>query len=648
MNKQRSITIGCVAFVALMVGMTQLTLVRGAEAPVLTAQGEKIAADYTQMLEELKKEIAPVVPAVDEKKKAAFTAAHKAVSQVPGIPVPKGIDFRKMPPRHSPLNPPYKVAQSNAVIAATPLVVDMDAFLSSDKLDVKLRKCALLSHATPRGLAEFAQQGQEEAALIDELLGDDKLIKQAMELGGAYKGKYGKAMQSYKAIQKASKRAETGFWQRFALASSMEHPYGCVGVSNQGVSRRESELTDAEVNVEVFLDYEKAYLEGKLDEAFGTYSDFNWRFVMHIYPVKDLNWMRDVLRNYRPDHIRNPDYKWRYCRITRTDVPYADPDRSGMPADLSRFQKFFLEGGICGPRCFVGKLACSSFGIPCRFATQNGHAAMCHWTPDGWTTVFGRQWMFNRHRRINGQVFSLEERARNEAEAYMKVLRAEWVGDALGEAKVREDEYGVGGGLWNALAFYKKLAIVEESEREELAPTGEELAESNVEATPEEIVMMSMTEADKTIVVGRDGVITIPPAACLKPTNCTARIRFMRTIEDDAIQVHYSLGDGRPELLKYRVEAPAAGTYELSMQVCTLTMDRKFMLRLNRRTLLDIPLPYTKGYWKDTEPLSVELKKGRNTLLFTTEAPNKGVSIKYFNLKPVTDSTAQASGPARR
>ena len=30
----------------------------------------------------------------------------------------------------------------------------------------------------PRGLAMFAQQGQEEEALIDELLGDDALIQE--------------------------------------------------------------------------------------------------------------------------------------------------------------------------------------------------------------------------------------------------------------------------------------------------------------------------------------------------------------------------------------------------------------------------------------------------------------------------------------
>ena len=59
------------------------------------------------------------------------------------------------------------------------------------------------------------------------------------------------------------------------------------------------------------------------------------------------------------------------------------------------------------------------------------------------------------------------------------------------------------------------------------------------------------------------------------------------------------------------------------------------MLRLNRRTIIDIALPYTKGYWGKTRPAPVDLKKGRNTFQFTIVAPNKGISIKCFKLTPV-------------
>jgi hypothetical protein len=606
----------------------------------MSAQGEKLMAKYAAMLDGLKQEISPAVPAVDEQKKTAFLNAHAAVAAVPAPPNPNGLKLA--PPRYAPSNKLYAEAQSNAVVAAAPILSDVDAFLSSDKKDARLRKYALIAHAAPRGLALFAQQGKEEESLIDELLGDDRLIKQVMELGGCYQGKYGSAMQIYKAIQKASPRANEGFFQRFALASAMEHPDGCITKAG---------MTAVEVMVEIYLDYEKACLDGLLDPAFGTYSDFNWRFVMYCSTVEDMRWMRTMLRNYRPDHITTPDYKWRYCKIVKTDVPYTS--NVGRPVrpdlNLTRFQDYFLEGGICGPRCFVGKLSTSAFGIPTRGARQTGHAAMSHWTPDGWTVVFGAHWTFNSHRDICGLDFSLEERARNATNEYMKVLRAQWVGSAMGEPKVETRQYGIGGGLWNALAFYKKLEIVEAARIAELELTGSELAESNEPAespnsdwvtgksvVPEAppVPVIKLDEKDKTIAFGEDGVITIPPGAAHSVTN-TSKILFMRTINDDGVQVHYRLGGGQPELFKYDVQLPAAGKYELAATVCTLTVDRKFMLRLNRRTIIDIDLPYTKGMWEDTKPVVIELNEGRNSLQFTAPTPNKGFSIKQFKLKPV-------------
>ena len=67
------------------------------------------------------------------------------------------------------------------------------------------------------------------------------------------------------------------------------------------------------------------------------------------------------------------------------------------------------------------------------------------------------------------------------------------------------------------------------------------------------------------------------------------------------------------------------------------TVDRQFLLRVNRRTLVDVDIPYTKADWMDTEPVELELKEGRNQILYTHKPPNKGLSIKYFTLRPVSE-----------
>ncbi len=624
MKRRRTIGVMCLMMLVLM-GACRVTAAAGKEPEVpLTAQGEQLLATYTEMLDSLKVEITASAPVIDEKKKAAFIAAHAAVAGVPAPPNPNNL--KNAPPRYAESNPPYKEARADALIAARSILGDVDPFLTSDTLHAQLVKCALLAHATPRGLAAFAQQRKEHEALISELLADEALMKQIMEMGGAYEGKYGRSMQIYTAIQKASGRAKKGFFQRWALGVSLEHPDG--NITKEG-------RTAAEVMVEMYLNYEKAYLDGQLDPAFDTYSDFEYRFIFPHRSSEDVTWMREMIRNYRPDHVVTKDHKWRYVRIVRTDVPYTSNVKRPVRPELglTKMQDFFLEGGICGPRAFVGKLSTASFGIPTRGARQTGHAAMSRWTPDGWTTVLGAHWAFNRWRGRCGLDFVLETQAREHPEDYMKVLRSQWLGDAFGESPVHGMNYGTGGGLCSALAFYRKLAIVEEAKVVELAPTGEELAESNVEATPETIVQVEMTEADKKIVVGEDGVITIPVAACSTPES-TEKIRFMKSI-DGGIQVHYNLAGIRPELLRYTIEVPAAGQYELTANVVTVTLNGSCLLRLNRRTMVDIAVPYTFGKWEDTKPVTIDLKEGRNTLQFTVRPPNKGLTIKAFKLTPV-------------
>jgi hypothetical protein len=346
------------------------------------------------------------------------------------------------------------------------------------------------------------------------------------------------------------------------------------------------------------------------------------------------------------------DYKWRYCRITKTDVPYTSNVPRPVRPDLNllSMQDYFLEGGICGPRAFTGRAATHAFGIPSRPAPQTGHAAISHWTPGGWVTVFGAHWTFNHFRGQCGLDFELESRARSVPEEYAQVHRANWLGDAFGEPIVARMQFGVGGGLWKSLAHYKKLAIVEDAELIELESVGAEFAESNEAAispnsdweeddgTPEEeankFPQVELTAADTTITTDENGVITIPVAACSKPES-TEKIRFMKSYDDQFVQMHYNLAGIRPELRSYTVNVLEAGKYNFTASVCTVTVDRSFTIRANRRNMHEVKAPLTLGDWMETEPVAMEFKAGRNKLQLTLRAPNKGISIKCFTLTPI-------------
>ncbi len=597
----------------------------GKPAPIsLSPEGKKLEAHYSKMQADLKEAITRLEPTVDEKKKAGFTKQFGALENV--TPVTKTVMGNEVSVKYGPGNPAFAEKQIEVLTAARAVMKDIDAFLGGEKDLAIMAKFALLTHATPSRLAGFAQKGEEEKALIDQLLNDDKLVVQAMTLGGASGGNYGQAMRSYTAIQNASKRSHEGFFQIWALAASLQYT---------GETYVYPDVPAAESLVNYYLNYLKAYDDGILDPAFSELggTGWNYRFVFpDSYALEDIDWIRKVLRNYRPDHTRL-EYRWRYCRIVRSDIPYTSGvDRSGMPAELSNIQKFFLKGGICGPRAFVGQISGYAFGIPSRRAPSPGHGAMAHWTPDGWTTVLGPHFYFCKH--INGMPpmeFLLESQAQQDPKGFKQALMCEWLGKALAEDA--PSNFGSSGGFWRLLGFYKRQAIVEDQKIKDIGATGEELAESNVSSEKEEVEEIEISEEFKKITVAGDGTITIPVAACRSPKN-GEKIRFMESI-DGGMQVHYGLAGQRPELLSYTLDIPKAGKYEFTGHVCSVTMDREFLLRVNRRTLVDVNIPYTKADWMDTKPVELELKEGRNRISFTQRAPNKGVSIKYFKLKPM-------------
>ena len=621
-------------WITTILALSTSVLAAGKSAPVsLSPGGKKLEAHYSKMLADLKEEIVSLVPKGDEKVKGDFTKQLDALRNVP--PITKNVKdhiaqvVREVTLKCDPGNPAFVEKQKEVLLAARAVLKNVYVFLADDKHYANLAKFAFLSHATPNRLAGFAQQGEAERALIDKLLNDDKLVVQAMTMGGASGGNYGQAMRNYTAIQKASKRSHEGFFQAWALAVSLQYT---------GDTYVYPDVPAAESLVNYYLNYLKAYDDGILDPAFSELggTGWNYRFVFpDSYTLEDIDWIRKVLRNYRPDHTRL-EYRWRYCRIVRSDIPYtSNVDRSGMPAELSNIQKFFLEGGICGPRAFVGQISGYAFGIPSRRAPSPGHGAMAHWTPDGWTTVLGPHFYFCKH--INGMPpmdFLLESQAQQDPREYKQALMCEWLGKALAEDAPRD--YGSSGGFWRLLGFYKRQAIVEDQKIEDIGATGEELAESNVSSEKEEVEQIEISEEFKKITVAGDGTITIPVAACRSPKN-GEKIKFMESI-DGGMQVHYGLAGRRPELLSYTLDIPKAGKYEFSGHVCSVTMNQEFLLRINRRTLVDVNIPYTKADWMDTKPVELELKEGRNRISFTQKAPNKGLSIKGFKLKPVKET----------
>lgn len=515
-------------------------------------------------------------------------------------------------------------ATANELKAAKDLLAGVEPFLASDKLDAKLVKCAVLSDATPKGLAEFAQQGKERESMVEKLLADTAMMKAMLAAGGAKSGKFGEAMEIYTGIQKASPRAKDGVFQRLALATCLEH---AVPV-NQDTPKTVTDAPAVVDPVKRYLHFEKAHLGGELDPAFKDLSVWELRNVVNgDEPDEMLTWGREMLRNYRPDHVLNPDDGWRYSAAVTTDVKYGSQNVDKDLPELQRYQNIMKNGGVCGRRAFFGRFILRAFGIPTLARPQRGHAALARWTPDGWIVNLGAGWGY---RDANGVMemtdadFLLETQARKHPAEYEKALRACWTGDALGQPKyvsMKPDS----GGLWSMLGQFQKMEIVANVKPVELAARGTELGEANesAETRARALVKAEVTEADKKVAVAPNGVITIPAAAC------------------GGAQILGSFGGGHQLFsgsgaITFEVEVPGAGNYALTARVATVQDNPKLLLTANdAKEAVEIAVPYTIGMWQQTPPAQLTLAKGKNNLRLSRPEGSRGLAIKEFTLTPV-------------
>lgn len=506
------------------------------------------------------------------------------------------------------------------------LMAGIEPVLANDTLDAKLVKAAVLAGATPRGLAVFAQSGKEQEAAVDALLANDLLMKQMLEAGGAKFGNYGRAMDIYTAIRQASAKSGEGVLQRLALATSVEHAKPIA----QNNAKETIKASPYVVPVKRYLHYEKAYLDGELDPAFKTFSTWEMRMVVDCdAPDEILAWGREMLRNYRPDHIYNPDYGWRYSAAVKTEVPYGSQNVQYDLPSLHQHQNIIRNGGVCGRRAFFGRFMLKSFGIPTWGVTQKAHAALSHWTPKGWVVNLGagyeHSWWDKDEAPRSGSDFLLETQARAHGAEYLKVLRARWISQVLGE-EAFNDRKGVAGGFWSGIARYRTVAMA--STAVGLGPLGQELGEANEPKEKQKVAAVTLAEDDLKVVVGKDGTITIPAVSAGKPSRNSAAMKSFA----GGMQLHCTGGYQAEHVF----EAPAAGKYLVSAQVVTVQEGHKAMLAVNDpKSPVELAIPYTLGKWQPTKPLEVTLNKGSNTLYFVLQDGSRGVTLKDFTLVPV-------------
>ena len=186
--RAKKMTVICGTLIAMAIGASSVWAATqpAVQEVELNAAGQKLLARYSDQLQALQTHIEKALPKIDEKQKAAFLKAYQDEAAAMAAEL-NALRAQDRKPAGDPSKKDYETAKEALALTATKaqpvakaMLADLEAFLASDKLDAKLAKYMVLAEATPRGLAEFAQQGKEQEALVETLLADDELMKQIL------------------------------------------------------------------------------------------------------------------------------------------------------------------------------------------------------------------------------------------------------------------------------------------------------------------------------------------------------------------------------------------------------------------------------------------------------------------------------------
>ena len=531
----------------------------------------------------------------------------------------------------------------------------VSGLLSSSALDAKLAQFIILKEATPLGLAEFAQQSPENQKLVDQLLADKDLMLQMLVNDGAEKGKYGQAMKIYTDIQKASPKAKDGIFQRLAMATCLAHAMP-IEQRVQGGVRPADEPKSYIDPLQRYLSFEKWYEAGELNKGFKDLNVWNLRRVVDsIDPDEIMAWARQMLHTLRPDCIPDDDDTLKFTDITDHEIGYGSGGVVNDLPDKHFMQNILANGGICGRRGFFTRFILQSFGVPSTERVEPGHSAVTLWHPSGWQTRLGHNWgKSNRgfYAKMGGGGgnygadvnFLRSSQAREDEIAYLKVKRAQWIASFMGE------EWKPGLITWSGKghgpAPLKPGAVVKPTTWSDIALHEQrriiarlEAAKAKASTTPS--VATKEPSATGKATVAAEGVITLPAAACSRPTESKRFLYkgrqadllvFLNNKEGKTV-LHMSRYAKAGDTFEYTFDSPKAGKYKLVANLATPMPNRKLFATTNGGTPVEMSLPYTIGLWGKTAPVEVELKAGSNVLKFHGPAR---ATFDQFTLTPTS------------
>lgn len=176
------------------------------------------------------------------------------------------------------------------------------------------------------------------------------------------------------------------------------------------------------------------------------------------------------------------------------------------------------------------------------------------------------------------------------------------------------------------MLYNKKLVVVNGTEPR---PIGKSVVPTKVESL---IKRWSVKIPIPPITVGPDGKITIP-AVAFSAKNKTAKITIVKTFDHGEQLVHEGGDQVEPggSSFEYEVMVDEAGTRFLTANISSWHMNQDLLMPTNIGNNQTVPVYYTVGYWNETQPIKVNVVKGKNLFRFMRRSADD-IAIKEFFL----------------
>jgi len=282
------------------------------------------------------------------------------------------------------------------------------------------------------------------------------------------------------------------------------------------------------------------------------------------------------------------------------------------------FKNVLAGGGKCGPRSSWSVFICQAFGIPAVGVRQPRHAcaaykaAYPHVDPqpgNAWKVVYGRAWKFSKACGLSGPEFVEEMQARSRAAEFSRIERLRWLASTLDSEE-------------------RAAAVMKVAEGIAEAKPANDDARQKPNVVDETHAALKPEPAFKAA----PGVVHIEAEAFKKSAGVLVHDCY--TGGKQVYSPKYGAGWGTPPRIAYAVEVPETGTYGLTMRIAVVNFEQAIEVAVGTDKPVSVKVANTRGLWETTPAVDVRLQKGTQTLMLTRPASQRGLALRWLELKP--------------